>query len=247
MPMLAHVHALVAIAALLAAGPPSETGTAAIVAPPPDRPLPAVEPLGDGADPAPGARPAPQEELPLGPAAEAVDRGSPHPEAPASPAVGESGLGELARVALALGAVLVLVFLTRFLIRVGSPLAGGGRPSGVLAVLARYPVARGQHLVLLKSGSRVLLLHQTRSVITPLSEVVEPAEVAELLGRIEGAARDTSPGRFPALLARFGEVKPTGDSVRHADGQGNEIIDLTRRPPRAGSWLGGWLGRRGSP
>jgi hypothetical protein len=127
---------------------------------------------------------------------------------------------------------------------IGGPLAGGGRPGGVLGVLARYPIARGQQLVLLKLGSRVVLLHQSRAGLTPISEVVEPDEVAALLGRIEGDGREGASGRFTAMLERFGDTSRGEGLERRFDGEGNEVIDLTRRA--RGPRLGGLLGRGGS-
>ncbi len=67
---------------------------------------------------------------------------------------GALGLGELLRVGGALAVVIGLLVLLRLLVRrtCGLTLAAG-RPSGVLEILARYPVARGQQLVLLKMAA----------------------------------------------------------------------------------------------
>ncbi|MHC4415037.1 MAG: flagellar biosynthetic protein FliO [Planctomycetota bacterium] len=159
-------------------------------------------------------------------------------------------LGEVVRVAGALAVVLgLLVLLRAMLRRVGSSLEGGGRPSGVAEVVARYPVARGQQLVVLKLGRRIVLLHQTKTAMTTLSEMSDPEEVAALLARIESTPRRGAGGRFQALLHRFANEGRTGHAfpprtVAGADAEGNEVIDLTRRPHRAGP---SWGGTRGSP
>ncbi|MHC4427866.1 MAG: hypothetical protein ACYS0D_04590 [Planctomycetota bacterium] len=239
MPPLAHLLAIVAVTALLGAGeansePPAEA-----------RPTPAEGSL-DRARSAPSDPIVLQESRPLGaPSAPEMALGEAGPERVRR----TSGIGELGRVTAALAAVLGLLYLVRALLRragVGGPLGGGGRPGGVLGVLARYPIARGQQLVLLKLGSRVVLLHQSRAGLTPISEVVEPDEVAALLGRIEGDGREVTSGRFTAMLERFGETSRGEGLQRTFDGEGNEVIDLTRRA-RGGSWLGGLLGRGGSP
>ena len=112
--------------------------------------------------------------------------------------------------------------------RGGGPLARGGRPSGVLEILGRYPIARGQQLVLLRLVSRVVLLHQSRNGLTTLSEVTDSDEVAALLARVEAATRSGPPGRFHGLLAR---AAAGGDEVGHEMmTNGKVIVDLTRRP-----------------
>ena len=123
---------------------------------------------------------------------------------------------ELVRVGMALVVVVGLMVVLRLAVRrFGGPLSGGGRPSGVLEVLGRYPIARGQHLVLLKLVGRVVLLHQTRNGMAALSEITDPDEVAALLARVEAAGRlgQTS---FGAELSAAGNV----------------VVDLTKRPRR---------------
>jgi len=78
--------------------------------------------------------------------------------------------------------------------------AGGRSPSGLLQVLGRYPVARGQTLVLLKLDRRVLLLCQTQSAFSPLAEVTEPDEVASILRQSRDAEEESLSSRFNALL-----------------------------------------------
>ncbi len=123
---------------------------------------------------------------------------------------------ELVRVGMALGVVVGIMVVLRLAVRrFGGPLTGGGRPSGVLEVLGRYPVARGQHLVLLKLVGRIVLLHQTRHGMAALSEITDPDEVAALLARVEAAGRSGQTG-FGAELSAAGNV----------------VVDLTKRPRR---------------
>ncbi len=141
---------------------------------------------------------------------------------------------ELVRVAVGLGIVLALLVGTRAALRrLIDPLGSGGRPSGVISVLARYPVARGQQLLLLRVAGRIVLLHQSRQVMTPLSEVTDPDEVASLQARIEAGSRAAAVGRFQALLDRLGGQDTSRLTAQRRGGAGerhaNEIIDLTRR------------------
>ncbi len=143
-------------------------------------------------------------------------------------------LTELVRVAVGLGIVLALLVGTRAALRrLIDPLGSGGRPSGVMSVLARYPVARGQQLLLLRVAGRIVLLHQSRQAMTPLSEVTDPDEVASLQARIEAGSRAAVVGRFQALLDRLGGQDTSRLTAQRRGGAGerqaNEIIDLTRR------------------
>ena len=81
--------------------------------------------------------------------------------------------------------------------------AGGRAPAGILTVLGRYPIGRGQTLVLLRCDARVLLLHQTggaKGGMTAITEFVDPDEVASLVRKAD-AADGSGPGaRFASML-----------------------------------------------
>jgi flagellar biogenesis protein FliO len=180
---------------------------------------------------------------------------SARPAAPIDP--GEAGVlgaldprrSEIVRVGLALGAVIVVLLLIRGVIRRGaSSLGVGSRPSGVVEVLARYPVARHQQLMLLKLGRRIVLLHHGSGRMAALTEITDPDEVASLLASLEAGSRQREAMRFRSILKSF-EREHASQEMRSADvgrrsGKGgDEIIDLTRGG--SGS-LGGWFARRRS-
>jgi len=144
---------------------------------------------------------------------------------------------DVTRAILALGIVMFLLLgLRAALRRFGGPLTGG-RPSGVLEVIGRFPAGRGQHLVLLKLGRRIVLAYQTKGSMSLLSEISEQDEVADLLARIEAGSRQTRNGKFQSILRGLSSADSTGQwdevrlgkSVKTGFG-GNEVIDLTRRP-----------------
>jgi flagellar biogenesis protein FliO len=204
------------------------------------------EPGGAGAAPGPLTLP-PQESRGLGEPVGLLslpdDRSRASAGAPARRL--EPRVGEIARVGSALAAVIGLLLLLRLgLRRLGGPLAGGGRPAGVLEVLARYPIARAQQIVLLKLCGRIVLLHQTRTGLTPLSEVSDPNEVAALLARVESGGRDGA-GGFPSLLDRLlARRRAPHDEFARALGRKSEleekvVVDLTRRPRRRRAARGG--------
>ncbi|MEO0511715.1 MAG: flagellar biosynthetic protein FliO [Planctomycetota bacterium] len=110
---------------------------------------------------------------------------------------------------------------------------GGRAPSGVLSVLGRYPVARGQTLVLLKLDTRVLLLNQSVGgrnsgpAFQVLTEITEADEVASILGRVDDDAGNGSDARFRDALARLEQQRSGGGGPMGAC----EVVDLTGDRP----------------
>jgi len=172
------------------------------VGPPPTAPAATGAP----SDPTRTARPSsPLEQRPLGGSAPAADDAAGDDPAPAR-------VGSVGRTIAALAVVIVAIFVARLIIRAISRGAGGlasqlgpaGRaPSGVLSVLARYPVARGQSLVLLRMDQRVLLLSQSTAGFQPLAEITEPEEVASLLTRTRDEEGASLAARFTSMLRRM--------------------------------------------
>jgi flagellar biogenesis protein FliO len=170
-------------------------------------------------------------------------------DVPAAGALGGSGAAgsEFTRVLGALAAVVGLILLARIvvvryfpnLLRFGGSI-GSDRPSGVIEVLARYPLpgaGRGQQLIVLKVARRVLLAHQAGSNVRTLSEMSDPNEVAALLARLEAGANEKSQQKFRATLEHFESehevvlAKQSRAGAALAATQ-TEIIDLTRTPSR---------------
>lgn len=85
--------------------------------------------------------------------------------------------------------------------------AGGRSPAGLLEVLGRYPVGRGQTLVLLKLDRRVLLLCQSAGAkgvgMRTLCEVTDPDEVAALLMHAADAEGRSLSARFRDMVSGF--------------------------------------------
>jgi flagellar biogenesis protein FliO len=129
--------------------------------------------------------------------------------------------GEILPTAAALAGTLLAIVLARSAIRrFGSRLAPGQRPSGVVEILARYPVARGQQVVLLKVGRRVLVVHQGAQAMQTLSEFATADDVADIIARCEAGAKNAKdPARdfsFDALLRTAGKSfdEPARGAVR---------------------------------
>lgn len=113
---------------------------------------------------------------------------------------------ELLPTGLALGATLLAIVLARSAVkRFSGKMGPGKRPQGVVEILARYPVARGQQIILLKVGRRVIVTHQGAQGMQALSEFSSEADVADLLARCEAGTRAASPFSFDALLRQSGK------------------------------------------
>lgn len=112
-------------------------------------------------------------------------------------------------------------------------------PSGILEVLGRFPVGRGQTLILLRVDTRILLLAQSTpglrirggpasGGIVTLAQFTDAEEVASILMKVQDADQASTAARFGELLGRF--------DARHAEfndaGTPDGVVDLTsaRRP-----------------
>jgi len=161
---------------------------------------------------------------PLGPAARAEQirpvTQAQHTDQVAQPGATTSFLSNpIIRTGGSLAIVLSVIFVLAFVVRKvslrrasGASLSaalgpGGPSPAGLLEILGRYPVARGQSLVLLRLDRRVLLLSQThaRGLRTPgsftlLCEVTEPQDVASILVRAQESEQSSLASRFRGLL-----------------------------------------------
>lgn len=113
------------------------------------------------------------------------------------------------RTILALAAVLALIFglryaTTKLAAKAGTLRnqlgAGGKAPQGILYVVARYPVARNQTLVLLQLHNRLILTAQSSNGFQTLAELNDPTEVAQILVKADDAKGTSAAERFRQSL-----------------------------------------------
>lgn len=140
---------------------------------------------------------------------------------------GASWMRVIGALALVVGLIYVLRGVVRRVAARGGLRAqfgvGGRAPSGVLEVLGRYPVSRGQSIVLLRVDQRVLLLGQSSSGFRTLADFSDTGEVASLLVRARDEDSESLSGRFRTMLSKFERDPMMTEGVEH--------IDLTRRAP----------------
>lgn len=171
--------------------------------------------MGAYGPPLPAATPsASREQAPLGKPLKSAS--SP---APSKASAASADPAWLARMAGSLVLVLVLavaaLMLLKLLARARGGLAGavgaGGRaPSGILEVLGRYPLTRGETLILLRIDRRVLLLSHAKtgklgssSGTHTLCEITDPEEVASILVKTQDDQSRSLSERFTSVLGRF--------------------------------------------
>jgi flagellar biogenesis protein FliO len=120
----------------------------------------------------------------------------------------------IGQVAAALLVVVGLILIGRALVRKFVPGAAAGTGKGVMEILARYPLAKNQSLVLVRIGSQLVVLNQTREASQSVMVISDQVEVANILGQIQGAKPRSIQEGFSNLLA-------------------NARMDLESEPPNA--------------
>ena len=212
----------------------------------------ADEPVFGPPEPSAAVRAAERERLmPLRPVG--MQAGTPATGAPAS--AGEpSGLMSIVSMAvplaLVLGGAVAAMAVLRKLMGGGlsGPLSAAGKaPAGLLEVLAKYPVARGQSLLLVKLDTRVLLLSHATATrgggggMTTLCEVTAPEDVASILLKVGEAEGKAGGGEFRSAMERFERTgvaeEPAVSKHRRQQGAANgdraELWDAGAPAPRS--------------
>jgi flagellar biogenesis protein FliO len=179
-------------------------------------PMPAVTPA---ATPARVATPAPAA-TPLRPIEHQEIR---HPSetpaqaaasSPPAPKTAPSTLSNVFQVVAALAVVIGLIFLGKAFAKKYVPGAKtAGNAKGVIEILARYPLAKNQSLVLVRIGSQIVTLNQGKDQSHSVLVINDPNEVAKILGQIEGTSPKSIQAGFNRLLsnARMDLSDPAND------------------------------------
>lgn len=137
----------------------------------------------------------------------------------AEPAAGARGWSDVLAMGGPLALVVGLIVVCAGVLRraagaTGPTLAaalgpGGHAPSGLLDVIGRYPIARGQTLVLLRMERRVLLLGHTLPTrsspggFATLAEVTDADEIASMLIKSRDARGESAANQFAEVIARM--------------------------------------------
>ncbi len=81
---------------------------------------------------------------------------------------------------------------------------GGGIPKQVVQVLGRTPIATRQQLVLIRFGSKLVLVSLVQGDARMISEITDPLEVDQLAGMCESAQSGSISNSFRSILHQGG-------------------------------------------
>lgn len=112
-----------------------------------------------------------------------------------------SGLYSALQVGGALAVVIGLIIIGRAMMRRFVPGAAVGTGKGVIETLARYPIGRNQSVVLIRIGSQIVAMNQTKDASQSILVISEPVEVAKIIGQIEGQDSNSIQTNFNRALA----------------------------------------------
>ena len=153
-----------------------------------------TRPAGHAATKAAVTKPAEQETAVVGGAADVEKQRVSHSADGDGKPAGKPNVGlgwpEILQTLLALGVVIVLIFLTRWVLRRMGPrrLAGG---SGVMQVLASAPLSGRGQMILVKLGTRLVLVGIIGQTMTALTEITDPSEAAAVAAAAEQQGTDS--------------------------------------------------------
>ena len=111
----------------------------------------------------------------------------------------------------ALGVVIGLVFVIRWVLRRGGVASTSTPRSSVVEVLSRSTVAPRSHVVLMRVGQRVLIVSDSPAGMRTLAQVSDPEEVAELLGLVDASAPASMTDSFQGVMKKLSGQWSDGD------------------------------------
>lgn len=106
-------------------------------------------------------------------------------------------------LAVVLGLFAALVWVSR---KYGSKTLGGAIPNEVIQTLGTTPIDPRTRITMIRLGGRILVVAQTASGITPISEITDPEEVRNLTAHCVGDSK----AKFTDTLKSI-EREPAGD------------------------------------
>jgi flagellar biogenesis protein FliO len=109
---------------------------------------------------------------------------------------------DLARVPLALGAVILLILCLRWIIRSLGGYQTGKSGNRAVQVLTRTTISPRQQMLVLQFGRRLLLVGSSGSELKPLCQIDDADEVAEVLAQIQQHRSGVVTRSFGAMFGR---------------------------------------------
>lgn len=103
-----------------------------------------------------------------------------------------------------LAIVIGLILASAWFYRKAAPTISGALPKQVVQVLGRTPLAPRQQLVLLRLGSKLVLVSNLHGEVRTISEITDPLEVDRLAGLCEAAQPGSISESFRSVLHNIG-------------------------------------------
>lgn len=103
-----------------------------------------------------------------------------------------------------LAIVIGLILAAAWFYRKAAPKISGALPKQVVQVLGRTPLAPRQQLVLLRLGSKLILVSNLHGDVRAISEITDPLEVDRLTGLCEAAQPGSISESFRSVLHNMG-------------------------------------------
>ncbi len=119
------------------------------------------------------------------------------------------------RLVVAMGVVLGLIVVLKFVVGRMYPSLGANKGAKVVRVLSRSPITPRQNVMLLQVGRRVIVVGDSGGQLATLSEISDPDEVASLIGQLENVETSIPASRFSSLFGKAREdyVEPEPEST----------------------------------
>jgi flagellar biogenesis protein FliO len=128
----------------------------------------------------------------------------------------------------ALAVVLALIFLFRALLTRWTGRSGAGTNSPLIEVLHRAAVAPRQHVLLIRMGSRLLLVNESANGLRTLAHIRDPQEVADLLANLAAGKSSSASSGFHDLMKRVTGTQSEQDNLDTGGDDREFVVDSAR-------------------
>ncbi|MEM1355189.1 MAG: flagellar biosynthetic protein FliO [Planctomycetota bacterium] len=194
----------------------------------------------------PEPEPRAEELLPLGRVPEVAAGG----DGDTGAAMPSLGGGWVLNTMAALGVVIGLILVLRWLAKRSGAVGAGVGTSVAVEVLARTTVAPRNHIVLLRVGPRILVVNDSGSGMRTLAHVEDPDEVAELLQSVQAQRQDSATRSFSGIMSRLSGSQNESDEAALGRDDREASVDhvrdtLSNLRGRLSALAGGGRGREG--
>lgn len=150
----------------------------------------------------------------------------------AAPSEGSINDGWLLSTLAALGVVLAIVFGIRWVLKRGGVVSTATPQGGIVEVLSRTTVAPRSHVVLMRVGTRILVVSDSTAGMRTLASVQDAEEVAELLGAVESARSSSMTQNFGSVMKKLSgqwsgedEVLDDASELPRSEAAGSSAVD----------------------